>query len=352
MIVFHQHCVEDNSLSEVSYDRNSRGEWRPSKPITLAPINNWPIKFPTMSKWFFGFPGFLWPYNAFWMGITLLTWCYLTPDLSTMATFELWWVGLIFARNLALITLLFGGLHLYLYVFQGQGNNHRFTTRPFAKGSKKFLFKNQVRDNMIRTLASAVPIITGYEVFTYWAFANGYLGLFDLGSSQVVFWSWFVFLILLAPAIHAVHFYLGHRLLHVKFLYNRFHALHHRNVEVGPWSGLAMHPVEHLIYLSTLMVQWLIAAHPVNALFQLQLAAFYPALSHSGFDKLMIGKKLGIDGGNHFHYLHHKHFECNYGGSLAPLDKWFGTFHDGSKEADVKMRERIKARRDELRQRV
>ncbi|GIR55895.1 MAG: hypothetical protein CM15mP62_33660 [Rhodospirillaceae bacterium] len=78
-----------------------------------------------------------------------------------------------------------------------------------------------------------------------------------------------------------------------------------------------MHPVEHLIYLSTLMVQWLIAAHPVNALFQLQLAAFYPALSHSGFDKLMIGKKLGIDGGNHFHYLHHKHFECNYGGSLA-----------------------------------
>ena len=59
----------------------------------------------------------------------------------------------------------------------------------------------------------------------------------------------------------------------LSFLYNRFHALHHRNVEVGPWSGLAMHPVEHLIYLSTLMVQWFIAAHPVNALFQLQLGS-------------------------------------------------------------------------------
>ena len=37
---------------------------------------------------------------------------------------------------------------------------------------------------------------------------------------------------------------------------------------------------------------------------------------------------------------------------LAPLHKWFETFHDGSKEADIIMRERIKARRDELRQRV
>ena len=216
-------------MSEVSYDRNSRrvaavetNNACPNKQLADE-ISN----YVEMVVWV---SGFLWPYNAFWMGITLLTWCYLTPDLSTMATLELWWVGLIFARNLALITLLFGGLHLYLYVFKGQENDHRFTTRPFATGSKKFLFKNQVRDNMIRTLASAVIIITGYEVFTYWAFANGYLGLFDPGSSQVVFWSWFVFLILLAPAIHAVHFYLGHRLLHVKFLYNRFHALHHRNV--------------------------------------------------------------------------------------------------------------------------
>ena len=110
-----------------------------------------------------------------------------------------------------------------------------------------------------------------------------------------------------------------------------------------------MHPIEHIIYLSTLTVQWVLAAHPVNALFQLQLAAFYPALAHCGFEKLKIGEKLKIDGGNHFHYLHHKYFECNYGGSLAPLDKWFGTFHDGTKEADQAMRTRIKNQREALR---
>ena len=155
-------------------------------------------------------------------------------------------------------------------------------------------------------------------------------------------------LLILAPVVHAVHFYLGHRLLHARFLYKPVHALHHRNVEVGPWSGLAMHPVEHVIYFSTVVVQWLLALHPVNALYQIHLAAFYPALGHCGFEKLKIGSGLSIDGGGYFHYLHHKYFECNYGGSLAPLDKWFGTFHDGTPEAQAAMRERMRARREML----
>lgn len=42
--------------------------------------------------------------------------------------------------------------------------------------------------------------------------------------------------------------------------------------------------------------------------------------------------------------LHHRYFECNYGGSVAPLDKLFGTFHDGSPAAHEAMRERLRAR--------
>ena len=37
--------------------------------------------------------------------------------------------------------------------------------------------------------------------------------------------------------------------------------------------------------------------------------------------------------------------QCNYGGSLAPLDKWFGTFHDGSEASAEALRARLKARR-------
>ncbi len=27
-----------------------------------------------------------------------------------------------------------------------------------------------------------------------------------------------------------------------------FHSLHHKSYNPGPWSGLSMHPVEHLLY--------------------------------------------------------------------------------------------------------
>ena len=95
--------------------------------------------------------------------------------------------------------------------------------------------------------------------------------------------------------------------------------------------------------------KWLLALHPVNALFQIQLAAFLPALSHCGFERVETGKNSALEGGSHFHHLHHKHFECNYGGSLIPLDRMFGTFHDGTMAADANMRERLQARRAALR---
>jgi sterol desaturase/sphingolipid hydroxylase (fatty acid hydroxylase superfamily) len=100
-----------------------------------------------------------------------------------------------------------------------------------------------------------------------------------------------------------------------------------------------MHHVEQAIYFSTVCVQWLIALHPVNALYQIHLAAFLPALSHSGFKKLLVnGKDSGLDSDSYFHYLHHKFFECNYGGSIAPMYQLFGTFHDRSSEAQAAVR--------------
>ena len=40
------------------------------------------------------------------------------------------------------------------------------------------------------------------------------------------------------------------------------------------------------------------------------------------------------------HYLHHKYFEVNYADGVFPLDRWFGSFHDGSPEADEAMKRR------------
>ena len=136
----------------------------------------WPPKAGVLAKWFVGFPGFLWPYNSLWLAITLVTWFFLTPPLAAMQSFELWWLSWLLVRNLVLVTLVFGGLHAYFYILKGQGDDLRFTTRGPVKNAKRFLFGNQIRDNVFFTLASAVPIITLYEALTYWMFANGYLG--------------------------------------------------------------------------------------------------------------------------------------------------------------------------------
>jgi sterol desaturase/sphingolipid hydroxylase (fatty acid hydroxylase superfamily) len=54
-----------------------------------------------------------------------------------------------------------------------------------------------------------------------------------------------------------VGFYFAHRLLHWPPLYELAHKLHHRNTNPGPWSGLSMHPIEHVIYFSTIALFFL-----------------------------------------------------------------------------------------------
>ena len=80
----------------------------------------------------------------------------------------------IWLRNLVLVTLTAGGLHLWLHIWQGQGDDTKYETRPFARDNGRFTFRNQVHDNMFWTLGSAVLIWTAYECLMHWAWANGY----------------------------------------------------------------------------------------------------------------------------------------------------------------------------------
>jgi sterol desaturase/sphingolipid hydroxylase (fatty acid hydroxylase superfamily) len=80
---------------------------------------------------------------------------------------------------------------------------------------------------------------------------------------------YFVAMMLLIPLVRDIHFYWVHRLLHWKPLYKAAHYLHHRNVNVGPWSGLSMHPIEHLLYFTGVLLHWILPSHPLHAIFHL-----------------------------------------------------------------------------------
>ena len=287
-------------------------------------------------KWFFGFPGYLLPWNLLYAVAAVLIWLYLTPSLETMKTFSVDWAGLILVRNLGLAIAVYGAWHMWLYVWRKQATAFKYNRNWPKERSSVFLFNNQNADNMFWTLASGVPIWTVYEVLLLWGYANDAIPLLNFSENPVGF----ILLFFLVPFIHEVGFYFAHRLLHWPPLYRVAHKLHHRNTNPGPWSGLSMHPIEHVIYFSTILLFFVIPSHPIHMINLASRLGVAPAQGHTGFDRVVMGEETSMNTSYYAHYLHHKYFEVNYSDGMVPLDKWFGSFHDGSPEADAAMKAR------------
>ena len=183
-------------------------------------------------------------------------------------------------------------------------------------------------------LASGVPIVTAWEVVGLWLFANGHVPWLSWARHPV----WFVVMMLLIPIWREFWFYCVHRFIHIPFLYRTVHSLHHRNTNPGPWSGLSMHPVEHLLYFSSMAIHWIVPSHPLHMIYNQYHLLLAPVPGHAGFDRYELGGDRTLYTGGYAHYLHHKYFEVNYADGVIPLDRWFGTFHDGSREATASMR--------------
>lgn len=83
-----------------------------------------------------------------------------------------------------------------------------------------------------------------------------------------------------------------------------------------------MHPIEHFVYFSASFTPLLFSLHPVHFLFQTIYSRLSPIAGHDGFDKPA--------GGSIEHYLHHLKTNVNYGTPVVPLDKYFGTYDDGT----------------------
>ena len=270
--------------------------------------------------------------------LAVALWYFAYPSLEAAQVFALGWIVQTWAINMSAMLAIAGGLHWYFYMRKGQGKTLKFDRRDQTRNNRSFLFSDQVKDNMFWSLTSGVAQLTAFQVGTMWLMANGYAPTITFASNPI----WFILWMLLLPVWSAFHFYWVHRLLHIPFFYTRFHSLHHRNINIGPWSGLSMHPVEHFIYLTTLCVHWLVASHPIHLIFHVLYQGPGAAMTHTGYEDLLIKDKRRLALGTFYHQLHHRYFECNYGNQEMPWDRWFGTFHDGSTDATDQTRARKK----------
>jgi sterol desaturase/sphingolipid hydroxylase (fatty acid hydroxylase superfamily) len=316
-------AVESSAPVGDAEARGPKGEWRASYPIKYAPIFTWPPKPLALAKWFLNYPGFMWPRNLLLLGISVVSWFYTQPALARCAEFKWDWLAQIYLRNIALTWLVYGGYYYFLYILKIDGTKTKYDPRWPAKNSRQFLFHNQLYDNIFWTSGVAVLIWTAFEAVTLWLYANHRIPYLSWQAHPVFFVLWFFAI----PFWRELHFYWIHRLIHWKPIYKYIHSLHHKNINPNPWSGMAMHPVETTIYLSVVLIHWVVPSHPFHFMFDLQHAALGAACSHHGFDGPLLDGKWPT--GSYFHYLHHRYFECNYGEATLPFDRWFGTFRDG-----------------------
>eukprot|EP00933_Yihiella_yeosuensis_P039574 TRINITY_DN33639_c0_g1_i1.p1 TRINITY_DN33639_c0_g1~~TRINITY_DN33639_c0_g1_i1.p1 ORF type:complete len:491 (-),score=48.52 TRINITY_DN33639_c0_g1_i1:90-1562(-) len=131
-----------------------------------------------------------------------------------------------------------------------------------------------------------------------------------------------IFWILVVPQWRDLHFYIVHRFSHIRSFYKYVHALHHRNTDPEPFSGICMHPVEHLMYYSNALIPTLyVSTSPFIFNWIWIHLVLAPGAGHSGWEDHWQADQ--------YHYLHHAKFECNYGSpNSAWIDQFCGTFRE------------------------
>ena len=203
----------------------------------------------------------LWPYGLFYIGLSVVVWNYFTPSMARMQRFEIGWVAEIYVRNLVMVAVWVSAIHFVLYVRRAQGAQYKYDGQWLSTSARRFMWRHQAWDNAFWSLASAPVFWTAWEVLLYWAYANDHI--------PHVRWSdgagWVVYLVVMTVFsfwLVAGYFYVTHRFLHTRPMYRWAHYLHHKNVNTGPWTGLSMHPIEHLLYFSTPVFFLLIPANP------------------------------------------------------------------------------------------
>ncbi len=324
---------EKDSISEME----RHWLYRPDVPIQSSPFFAWPpqpmgIVHWVAARWFALAENLL---------LTLLAigcWYWVAPSIEEARVLSFGWIFEVWLRNMVLMTTIAGGLHLYFHVWRRQGQGLKFDPRDIPPKGRVFTFDSQLWDNVFWTLASGVTLWTAYEVMMFWAMANGYAPMLDWESNPVTF----IVILFLTPMWISFHFYWIHRVLHWPPLYRMAHALHHRNTNVGPWSGLSMHPIETFMFFSSVCIHFLVAAHPVHILFHMFHQGITAATSHTGFEGLLVKDKNRLHLGNFHHQMHHRYFECNYGNLEVPWDKVFGSFHDGTDVSHARFKQRRK----------
>ena len=329
--------AEQTPQSDTPIARNQARGWlhNPDLPIDLSPIFVWPPRPVAAFRWLAR--SWLQASTMLIIFALALVGAALLPSMETMQALSPVWIGQIWLRHVVFLILVAGGLHHWFYGVDGQGKLLKYDPRPYFKRKNAlFKFGYQTWDNVYHSMMFGATFLSVLECFLRWSYASGWINTLSFGAHPV----WFIALFPVLALWQSLHFYVVHLALHQPAIYKHVHAVHHRNVNTGPWSGMSMHPIEAFGYLSAILIVLLLPSHPVHMLFLGYWLMLGAASSHSGYEAIWARDRQALLLGAFFHQLHHRYYECNYGNAEMPWDKWFGTYHDGSEDAPRRTRDR------------
>jgi sterol desaturase/sphingolipid hydroxylase (fatty acid hydroxylase superfamily) len=176
-------------------------------------------------------------------------------------------------------------------------------------------------------------------VVVSWLSEHGYAHLSNNASDFTPLQLGATFLGLLL--LNDLWFYGFHRLLHTPWAFKHIHSVHHRSVEVTPFSSYSFHPIEGL-----LLGGWI---YPVAVLVPIYLpllgalqgiGLLNNVMSHLGYE-LWPKWLLRVPGlrwlnSATFHSMHHTRVNGNYGLMLRVWDRLLGTSLPGYDEVFFK----------------
>ena len=109
-----------------------------------------------------------------------------------------------------------------------------------------------------------------------------------------------------------------------------------------------MHPVENVLYYSSLLIHLVVPTHPMPLMFHCYMFSLSAVFGHTGFHALLVKNRGRLLLENFHHQLHYRYFGCNYVSVDFPLDKMFSTFHAGTGASRKQIRTRFATRVERL----
>jgi ring-1,2-phenylacetyl-CoA epoxidase subunit PaaE len=211
-------------------------------------------------------------------------------------------------QTLAASLMVMGVIYLLVWVLLGK----------FSKNRKIQLSKRagwvQIKDEVI---ASAVSLLggTAFQLILFSMRDGGNLKLYDNAGKYGIWYEVFVvaFMIFVTDA----WFYWLHRFMHQPVVYKYVHALHHKSLDVNPFTSNSFHVIEAIaLTLWILPFLYFIPVSPVALGIVQALGTFNNLKSHLGYE--FFPKFFRIPPFNMLvnatnHSLHHTQYNGNYG---------------------------------------